>query len=682
MAEKTVSLLIDKSAKVNMVSLYENDHDGSYYLANENDVILLRFQQLSANLLYQKIVSAKIYIVVAGAMSSLPTLFFGTDDGFRDFDKTTVTGETLSSNDISFIRRGNDVLSPDLASKTAKMQRGFPVAYNSDYSDSVCAAALIRDVIALTRPLYQYETDGESLRVADQYVYENNGLHTISAYLDVIYDDAVVSTSKVVDKTFSTGYVDPSQAFTFRWGYELADPEVACVGDFTQASATLYWREAGEESWNSVPINDDTTAYTMPAGTFPAGTVEYYISGTDNRGTSTETAVATLRTAAVLSTATPLRPIDTVVNSSGAVEFAWAVRNTDGSPLTRSELQYRIGSTAEWASIGSVDGDGQTLRVTFPETVPGGVLQWRVRAFNGDSAAGAWSEPVSFTYVAGPPTPTLQTDAAPFATFAWTAEGQLAYRLTVDGVKYGPYTGADSSFRLPDRLAAGAHSAALEIQGAFGLWSNPGTVSFEVQNQAGEPVTLTAAFALDASLSWETEGEAALFAVYRDDIKIAETGETSYLDRLSLGQHSYYVLAVRADGNYTKSNMAEGETVCRTMAIAPAAGGAWLELRTSSNSDRVERYSFSRSHSLRHFRGAEYPVLEQSVFSDLSGSYTAAFMDKAAADRFWALRGQIVILKARGEVTVGLLANVSKMRSHFLYDYSFDLQQIDTEGLT
>ena len=83
---------------------------------------------------------------------------------------------------------------------------------------------------------------------------------------------------------------------------------------------------------------------------------------------------------------------------------------------------------------------------------------------------------------------------------------------------------------------------------------------------------------------------------------------------------------------------------------------------------------------MRHFTGAEYPVVEISTYSDLSGNFNAAFTDMAAAKRFESLRGKVVIVKARGgNVVVGAILQLDKRQTKFYSAYSFTVNQIAWE---
>lgn len=676
MAQRTTWLYLQQSAMVKTDNLDYNEHDGRYTLSTAADYVLLSYASLPAALKTKRIYNAQVFIPVVYAGTahtiSLAVLSF-YDRGY--FDAAAVTMRYLRDNMAdSFTPLGSALITRASSENSESLSFGIPTySGNTDSEKSSKSSLLLRHNVCIYFPTLA--ADEVPLVIKDK---TTSGL---TSSIQVSYDDEIDVTSQVY-LTTTPGYFDPRQSKEFAWHFDVASEEnYACVGPFEQASASLFWRETGTEEWTEVSVTGNTQTITIPANTFPVGSIDVYISGTDTIGHNSQTSIYTFRTAATLTQTTPVRPMDELVNSAEQLYLTWTIVNNDNTIQTRTDLQYSVDGT-RWIDIGRVSGNWRSAYVSPNVSIPGGVVLWRARSYNIDGVAGPWSNAAYFTYVAGPTRPTLTADGAPFTTLSWVSSGQIAYRIRVDGVEYGPFVGTENVYRLPDCLDDGEHTADVEIQGAYGLWSAPGSVVYTVQNLPMTTVRLSGSFDIDVQLAWESVDNGP-FYIYRDGKRIAVTTSLrEYRDRLSLGLHSYRVLAVHSNGHYSASNVVDGTTVCATMAVTDInAGDDWLYLRTSANSDRTEQYTYSKTHSLRHVLGATYPVLEESAFSDLSGSYEAAFVDKAAADKFWSLRGHVVIVKARGEIMVGLLANVSKSISTFLFRFVFDLQRINWEGV-
>ena len=374
--------------------------------------------------------------------------------------------------------------------------------------------------------------------------------------------------------------------------------------------------------------------------------------------------------------ATPVSPVNTVEDGSADITFEWALSNDSGIAPQKTDIQTSAdGST--WTNLATVTGGGTTYTAGG---FTAGTVYWRVRAYNRDNVAGSWSTPASFIVVAAPAAPTVLCDGAPFATITWRVNGQQAYRVTLDGEVLGVFFGTEKSYTLSDYLADGEHTVSVEVQGGYGMWSTAGTVTFTVENTAGDAVTLDADFDIDAHLSWETTSAVEDFLIYCDGKQIGHTDGDSFVDRLRLGEHEYKVINRLADGNYTASNVLTGTLCTRHTAISALSGGEWVYLPLTDESDPEQGFSKSRAYDLRHYSGAEYPELEMSSFTDLSGSYKCAFVCPKQAQPLMALFGKTVIVKSKGgNVVVGPFAAFEKSQLDLYVAYSFSIPAMHYE---
>lgn len=497
-------------------------------------------------------------------------------------------------------------------------------------------------------------------------------------------DDSITVTSQVVQQNSPTGgAIDPHTDTVFAWKFAFSG-QYYCAGSFTQQSATLYWKLSTDANYTAVAASGSTKSVTIPAETFPSGTIQWYVTATDNRGTTTSTPVYSFSTGDATSYAYPESPVSEIVDGSQPITFSWTVENAYGSQPSRSQLAYSE-DMSTWTTLTTVSGSGLSYSVPA-NTLPAGTLYWRVRARNQDAVYGPWSAAATIQNIAAPSAPSVLVNAAPFATITWSANDQQAFRILVDGELIGTFFGSEKRYQLESYLEPGEHEASVAVQNIYGLWSAYGSTSFETVGYTGtRTVTLDAAFGVDAALSWSTTAAAGAqegYYVYRDGVLIGKTNDTSWLDRLALGTHSYYVVLRISGDRYIKSNTVTGALSTEETLISAVNGESWLALRLSEFSSSEQGFSFSRSYSLRHITAAKLPYLETSPYEDGTGSYSTAFSDEAAATSFEDLRGQVVIMKSRrGNVLVGILAQVEKHVGDFFTTYSFSIQRIHWEGL-
>ena len=499
--------------------------------------------------------------------------------------------------------------------------------------------------------------------------------------LEVTYDPDSTTLCTVKANAMNGIYVNPRLGRWMTWTLGIStytDSYNSALG-FTQVSAVFFWREGTSGAFTQISIPNSTQRVDIPANTFPVqSSCQYYVEVVNNFNDTIDSSVYSFSTTDAEILATPIAPLNTIEDCNDMVVFRWDISSPNGTAPTGADLEGSSnGST--WVSFGTISGAANSFAAPA-NTFTAGTRYWRVRIYNADSVAGSWSAAASFVSVGAPAAPAVSINAVPFATISWDAEGQQAYRITVDGKISGPFFGTGKSFTLPDYLADGEHTVSVEVQGQYGLWSQPGTVSFTVANVPGDAVTLQGSFDVDAALEWISSDATADFLIYRDGVKIGHTTGYVFTDRLALGEHSYQVLNRLPGGYYTLSNAVSGVLQSEITRVALFSGGAWLQLPLSERSSSEQRFDYSRSYSLRHMMGAALPVLELSPYEDGSGTYEAAFRNAAEAQAFAQLRGKLVIIKSRrGEILVGALTRVTTRQTNFYTAVEFIVQRCHYE---
>lgn len=508
-------------------------------------------------------------------------------------------------------------------------------------------------------------------------------------YIIVEYSDEEAHI-EIASLSPTSGNYPKAEPTTFTWS--TRGPS-GTLDPITAVSSVFRWRPAGETEYTEVTLEGAANnSYTVPGGTFEDDNIEWQVAVTDNTGHTETSTWYTINTSDVPYWATILSPKNEIVDGSKPIEIRFQVTNPTRLPPQEILFGYygTDGQWWQWRIPGStwsdwnVTGVTRTWEMPLDAKQPTGEMRIRIVVENSEGREGP-AATSTFVRIAAPSAPNVTVNPVPFAEITWQSAEQAAYRVTVDGTVYGPYFGSVNAFTVPEMLADGQHTAAVEVQGSYGLWSAPGTVAFDVQN-AGDPdaLELAASFETDVTLTMIPDWDGPYrFVIYRDGRVIATTERTQYVDRLSQGEHSYHVVARLADGNANISNTVTGRASVEGVWIAPLEGGDWLRLRYTATGDDFHRYSFSRTATLRHLAGKAWPVAELSAYRDASGTYTCAFLlDDPDAERLEALRGRAVLLKARnGVVLPGVLTSLQKAVGTMYKTYSFTLQRIFVEGL-
>ena len=689
MAETTITLTRTAAAVIDQAypSNHSNFADGTV-ITNTNGsqrILLAQFEQLASNYKYAKIVKATL----GGGASAVGASGLLAVSQAGAANLSTVTWETQPSIDSAWI--GYDFISrvsPTRFSFPYPFPKGktqspeftstvLPAAYTAQEA-SQAAKQLLK---AATLAFWAWRTDGyEDTTIA--YREGTGSITTPTTFtpfnLYVVIDPAVTiqNTVRAKDDTPRTGYMSPYEAHTFAWDFVSSDDTYTCFGSWAQASATFYYRNGDSGAFTQISARTSTSV-TLLASAFSVGTFQWYVTATDTDGRTTTSPVYTLSTADSLPTCTPIAPVDTVEDGSKPIIFEWSVSIDTGTTPTGADLQISS-DDATWTSLVHVSGPATTW-IAPPDTIGSQTQFWRVRAYNADGVAGDWSPSASFICNAAESPPIVSADEKPFATIRWQSENQRAYRVTVDGVLYGPYFGTVKTFTVPNYLKDGNHTASVEIQNNFGLWSNPGETSFTVSNVPGQPVILSGSFNRDAELRWTCEDAAADFLIYRDDVQIGHTSGYSFTDRTVLDFHTWKVINLLPGGYYTASNTVSGTLCTEGLALALLAGGPWIDLTLSENPIRTTTAAAGRSVVLRQFAGREYPDAEAAPYKTLQISFDVSWTPAQAAQAraFEALIGEAVIFKEPGEEAfVGVLSAFQRSHSFPARSYTATVQRI------
>ena len=491
----------------------------------------------------------------------------------------------------------------------------------------------------------------------------------------------VTATPQITPQDSPTsGYADPRDAITFRWYFTDG------TNAYDQQSATLKWREEGEENWNSVSASGTTQQLTVAANTFPImKNIEWMLVGTDRGGSMTETTVYTFSTTASTAYAICQRPVGRVEDGTKPIYFSWVVRNADGTEPTRIVVKWKLPSetASSWRTI--LDENEAVYTVTVAaDTFPSGAIDWEVIAYNKDGTAGPASL-ASFVCVVAPDPPSgLSATPVPRTTIRWQANGQEAYEIQIDGKtvksEYGPTV---TSYRQEEPLSDGIHQIRIRIQGPYGLWSNWADTSVSVVNSPKGSATLTGKFRVDADLKWTYTGVTTpeVVAIYRDGKWIGRvTGRIEFTDRFVLGDHTYRVEYWFSDGYYTRSNDLTGSMASDVLRIAEFSGGDWMPLKLSEKSERKQVFSWGQTNALHSVTGSRWPVLETAPYENLAASYDCSFTEAGCVKKFEQFRGRMVIMKSKGgNVVIGGLMVVEKTVGDFYTAFSFMVQQCHWE---
>lgn len=447
----------------------------------------------------------------------------------------------------------------------------------------------------------------------------------------------------------------------FGWTF-VADDEDA-PGAVTQVSAVFHWRPAGQGAYKNVNVAGTAQYVDIPAGVFPAKSrIDWYVEVVANTGTKATSAVVTVSTADTLSTPVAISPAGSFLDDSvEGILFTWQHTNTTGTPQTGYELSYSRDSGASYTVMQTADGAAVSWR-SEPKAFPVTTIYWRVRTKNSDGDYGNYSAPAIFAVRRNPDAPAITFfDQKPLPSIAWQSESQTGFEVEIDGKSYGMRYGSDKMWRSPDLLADGQHTIRVRIVNQYRDISDWAAVTVNVQNIPREGVRLSVAEEwAQVRASWELAEGFVTVCLLRDGVLIAVLAMQAggYVDRTSVGSHSYVLRAFDPDGYYTDSAPATAAPRVPYAAIGPLLGDDWIALKYSPSLDRYS-CNDSQQGSFVQFYGQKRPVWRPS--GSQRTVHSLSYAKKRGEDLvpLLSLEGQAAIYKDyEGHLAVGVFSTV------------------------
>ena len=519
---------------------------------------------------------------------------------------------------------------------------------------------------------YRYGISVWTIKSIDT-AYSSYKPYMVVSYLD---DDVTVTPTGMSP---ASGYVPKGSTNVFSWGLAISGE---CLEEVKATSTTFRWRAGSSGTINTIACGT-AQKVTVPAGTFTTDDIQWSVSVTLNTGETVTSDWITLSTAEVASTAKPVSPAGIVIDATIVNRFSWQHIISTGTPQSKADLQWSADGVT-WNTLATVTGADQYYDVPA-NTFASGTKYWRVRTYNTDNTASAWSDAAEFIAINAPSAPSIVIQSTgPRPRITWQTSEQEAYQLTLsNGYASGTVYGTEKAWRSPVYLADGSYTVRVRVQNQYGMWSEWSTAALPVSHTEGEAITMTVSAGREAALSWQTAGSYDFYLIERDGVAIARTGTKEYTDKRSIGSVTYRVRGCYDDSdNYGVSNSDTVEILPETNTICDLSTGVWLDMRLSETQLRTNRVSFAAGVSTIHLAGLAYPVEERSEQRDRSLAVACAWphSQRASALALEALVGRLVCLKDHyGNMAIGTLPSLESNSDEFMRRYSFTVTHTNQE---
>ena len=634
-----------------------NVHTGSQVTISNLKKILLKFDPLPASMQFKRIVSMVPYVYA-----------LSISDGSANTFDAIINQTSFNENEVTY--------------------ENWPSSYRTDLFGMPPTSAQPPIWVGLSTWTMQSKRDIASAiqnGIGIDYGGDAATIQTTGTnrpYLLVEIDEsATADILSITSMSPNAGTIDKTSAAVFTWGIKAP---YECVPPLVQSSAVYLWRASESGTATEINVTGDTQSVTIPANTFTGLSMQWRVAVTANSGKVSVSEWVTLSTADAESTAAIKSPKGEIVDASRPVAFAWTHIISTGTAQTKAELQIST-DMQTWTALATVTG-AETTYTAPANTLGSGTKYWRVRTYNTDNAAGAWSDAAEFICVGAPAAPAVSIKSqSPRPVIGWQSSEQLAYQVEIDGVySSGTHYGTDKTWTAPMYLEDGEYIVRVRVQNEYAMWSPWGSAALQVANTAGPAINLTAEAGDTVRLSWRAAGgyHYNFYLIYRNGKLIAKTQELTYTDLRSIGSVSYQVRGCfDTSSNYRLSNTVTVTASVPCVTLIDLDTGDVLPLPYSASTHRTTGRNLSRGVQSVQLAGRRYPTIERSMHYAETISVACAFREAEDCAALEALVGKMVTAKTpEGKMVSGCLSVLAATADGGFYtSYQFDVEQADVE---
>lgn len=349
--------------------------------------------------------------------------------------------------------------------------------------------------------------------------------------------------------SYRGGYLDRTVAnqITFGTTKQNTDSQYVVTG------GTLYYKLKSASSYSSIRFTGN--ACTIPANTLQQSQYyDAYANLTCDDNASCTLTITDLNTHDAVGTAVAVSPVNTVIYGEG--DFVWSYSNDTGSKQYAYDLQVSYNNGSSWTTVKNhIVTANTSVHVTG---ISAGNVLWRVRSYNQDNTASAWSNSLSIVSNAPPNPPVIgNITGNGRITVSWSVQDQVAYQVKirlggVDIYDSGIVYSSQRDHFVNQYLQNDDYEVGVRVFNAFGKSSDYAFVPF---SQVTELSDLEAGASADPGGSGviisASMPNAVLFYLIRDGVLVAQFTET-YIDRYANGRIHYAVIGVDAEDRFAR----------------------------------------------------------------------------------------------------------------------------------
>jgi hypothetical protein len=347
---------------------------------------------------------------------------------------------------------------------------------------------------------------------------------------------------------YQGGYQDPTKPLSVKVSSNFNNRGVR---QYEVANGTLYYKKNTDSSYNSISFIG--TEVTIPSGTFENGSdYDLYIVATADNGSTFTIPSVTLTTVDGTPSTVGIAPKNEI--TYGNITFQWSYSVPTDASQYAYDVQISSDNGSTWETVLNHIVSSDTT-ATYTQSAVGATL-WRVRGYNQNDVAGAWSEPLYYLNNIPPEAPVITSVRGNGRqTVAWSADQQIAYEVKVfnsngqEVFSTGEVYSTEKTALVNEYLENNNYTFMVRIAAGFGKWSDWATIQTSVSASLPAPQVTATTTAEGVTLSIVEDAAFDYFYILKNGVPVGKTTGT-YTDLFVNGTVTYRVIGVASDDQY------------------------------------------------------------------------------------------------------------------------------------
>lgn len=432
-------------------------------------------------------------------------------------------------------------------------------------------------------------------------------------------------TSLPISITPGDSFIDFTKDNLFSYNIDTS----SLFGTPVVTSTELSYKLSSSSTYTKV--NGDSIGVTLPKNTF-SGLKEYNanIAITTITGLTSTSSDSTYTTTDSIPSTNILYPSNDYVEEN--VDFGWEYNIGTGTSQYAYDIQFSQ-DLVNWNTIKSHIVSSETNTSITIDT--SGSYYWRIRGYNINDVAGAWSEPALFINRIPPKAPVITSvTQTSRLNVEWQSYDQYSYTLTLTNsnneeiYNSGIVVSSNKSTLINEYLENGTYTVNLKTSNIYGMESQISTytINLNVDKSGYQAPNFTISQVdNDVVFNIVDNTQYSYYYLQRDNVTIAKITTNEYIDKFAYGNHLYTLIGISSNDVAVYSSQFFKYEIKETLLVDMLGNTYDIHYRRGAPID-VQR-DINIDFESNNFIGANLPDVSYTNFRDINYSVNFYYPD-------------------------------------------------------